>query len=366
LLGAIGGPVLKHAVATVRDATESRALFRAVADAVRAWADGEHVGDVGQGLDFATGVIERYGASGDDMARCGYIATRIAAEVMQNASRGEARRRHEAGALDWPTEESLLAVAAQAVHTVYGVLVAQVRDQEPVVLPALRVMLGQLEKVVLDAGEIQDGVAKLGVELRQLREALPALVDLLGRADEHARRKEWFEFHVVPAHATLAAIYDDYVAGFSAAADACRSGIGIEDAIALIEGLRRRRSTSRAEIRARIRELGEHKDGRTDAGEAMAAALAEWLAAAQGLLYADLDRLNSRNSWYSYYVEQFADLRARGDDPLDRSRYAIAGDHDLTGPMAVVLRQVVREDFPRRYEQYSTAFAVLRMRIVPG
>jgi hypothetical protein len=206
--------------------------------------------------------------------------------------------------------------------------------------------------------DIQASEQRMGQQLRRATQAI-----LEGRRGAQgtasAEREHWFRVHVLPIDQMMHDILRDYGDGFAEAARALRTGLEVDHAMVVLNDFSRRQRASRISVRAMAEVLGEER-ARSPFDVTVQDTFNDLLPAVRGFIFGADDLLTS--SWYSYYIDEFERRMHRGQDPLDRASYAIAGDHDLQTALARVLDMVVDELLPARWEKYVEAFA--RMRVV--
>jgi hypothetical protein len=190
-----------------------------------------------------------------------------------------------------------------------------------------------------------------------LRGAIQSLHNETGVDAVWIGRERWFRVHVVPIDEAMNELYEDYATGLTETVKALRSGLGIDDAITLMNDIRRRKDGRRIRVRAMTKVVAQER-ARSPFDLKVQDQFSELLVAVDGFFLADLSLYKT---WYMYYIEQFEALRNRGDDPSLRSNYSVAGEQDLTGPVATAIEKVVKEALPERWVTYVECFKQLEL-----
>ena len=142
-----------------------------------------------------------------------------------------------------------------------------------------------------------------------------------------------------------------------AAAQALRSGAGLEQAMFDLQALQDRRRGARWTAVATAQR--HMKDGTGGLfGEPIDTLLGEYFKAVRNFQLADGSLYET---WYAHYIERFRNLLLEEADPHHRGNYSsIAGDHDLKRPTAVALEVVLDKGLPSKWNIYAEAYAQLR------
>ncbi|MDX1886534.1 hypothetical protein [Mycolicibacterium sp. 120270] len=189
-----------------------------------------------------------------------------------------------------------------------------------------------------------------------VRSAVQSLLEHVHRDGELAsdQRRQWFEKYIVPAHQLMEEIAADYQSGFSETLEALQSGQRLEATMQRLKVMRRRKIMGRADLEIIAEKLESNP---RLFGTSLDGPLTKYVEAVQAFKSSD-SPLNS--TWYSYYIDEFSRLAERGEDPRDRSKYAISGlVRDLEGHLARQLEIVVDRALPERWKAYKAAYVDL-------
>ena len=171
-------------------------------------------------------------------------------------------------------------------------------------------------------------------------------------------RYKWFERHIVPAHQLMEEISADYQSGFGETLDALLSGQGLEEAMQRLKVIRRRQITGRRGLDVTAEKL---ETDRHLFGSSLDAPLIAYIKAAQRFRSADERLYPPRGTWYSHYIEKFAELIEQGRDPHLRSNYPeISSPPDLQRGLIHPMRELVDVTLPRRWRAYMSAYLDLQ------
>ncbi|MFV1364146.1 hypothetical protein AAHH97_11980 [Mycolicibacterium elephantis] len=186
-----------------------------------------------------------------------------------------------------------------------------------------------------------------------VRSAVQSLLEHVHRDGELAsdQRRQWFEKYIVPAHQLMEEIAADYQSGFSETLEALQSGQGLEVTMQRLKVMRRRKIMGRADLEIIAKKLESNPKL---FGASLDGPLATYVEAIQAFKSSD-SPLNS--TWYSYYIDEFSRLAERGEDPRERSNYAISGlVRNLEAQLALPLEVVVDRVLPERWKAYKVAY----------
>jgi hypothetical protein len=200
-----------------------------------------------------------------------------------------------------------------------------------------------------------------------IRSAIQSSINGGGGGTEWIGRERWFQVHVAPVDETMHKIYDDYSFGFSEAAKTLRSSRDLDRsheldrAISLLNDFRRHKMSSRLDVRI-VAEVLAKERARSPFSVEVQERFKGLLDAVEGFIFgADQTLYGPTATWYSYYIEEFENIMNRGENPMVRSNYGIGGDHDLRGPLAIVLANVADQRIPAKWRDYMESFTQLKL-----
>jgi len=202
-----------------------------------------------------------------------------------------------------------------------------------------------------------------GVESRlseEVRSAVQSFVQQVLRDGDltSAKRRQWFDNHIVPTHKLMEEVAEDYQSGFGETLEALRTGNGLEETMQRLKALRRRKMIGRTGL---DRVADKLEADRKLFGTTLDAPLIEYVKAVQAVKRSDQSLYPPYGTWYSDYIEKFVRLIELGADPHERSNYPeIAVVKDLKGQLAVALENVVDVVIPQRWATYMDAYLVLQ------
>lgn len=198
-LAALGGPlpaaataalgeVVRYALQRYESDSETRNAQKQVELAIREWATSEQLAlaDAKLGLELATRIIARFGATDEESAEIDYDPTRATNLVLQRASLQDNY---------WGTEPHY-EVARRAIGVAYGELYAQLRANNRVLLPAVSAVRGEIRTY---ARQLENLGGRVEARLEAISNQLDTLPDRLSPAgDSNPRRvRTWPD--VMPA-----------------------------------------------------------------------------------------------------------------------------------------------------------------------
>lgn len=195
--------------------------------------------------------------------------------------------------------------------------------------------------------------------LGALVSAIKFLFESIGRQIDMPakKRKQWFNEHIEPSYKQLSEIHEDYTKAFSKALDSIRNKRNLNEAVQVLKADRPNRLLHRQEVRENLLALRDYRMNRKRKPKIVetfynyVSSVDSYLGAASPL---------PRETWYSYFIDQFSELVKRGTDPLAYDYSGCAQGKDAPRLAMAQLSRAIHENMPEAFRTVQENYAKLR------
>jgi len=198
-----------------------------------------------------------------------------------------------------------------------------------------------------------------GLEVPSLEGLVAAIRFLFGlKSIPASKRKQWFEDHIEPSYQQLCAIHEDYWKQFSHALDLLKKGTNLEEVVKVLKRDRPNLLLKRQEVRENLLALRNYRLEKKRKPKVVilfydyVSSVDEYLNAASPL---------PRETWYSYFIDEFSEIVQQGRNPLNYDYPGCAQGKDAPRLAKEQLDAAVQKHMPEAMQKIQANYAKLRI-----
>ena len=196
--------------------------------------------------------------------------------------------------------------------------------------------------------------------LGALVSAIKFLFDSIARQIEipAEKRRQWFNDHIEPSYKQLTAIHDNYTQQFTRVLDLLSRGSNLEEVVQILKAERPSHLLARQEVRENLLAL---RDYRLEKKRRPKIVLIFYDYVSSVDTYLNAASPLPRDTWYTYFIDTFSALVARGEDPVNYHYPGCAQGRDAPKLAKDQLRLAVQINMPEAFREVQENYAKLRV-----
>jgi hypothetical protein len=172
------------------------------------------------------------------------------------------------------------------------------------------------------------------------------------------KRKKWFVDHIEPSYEQLRLIHEDYIKQFSNAVDLLNKGTDLEEVVQVLKRERPNLLLKRQEVHENLLAMREYRLERKRRPKVVLI-FSDYVASVDGYLNAASPL--PRETWYSYFIEEFSVLVEQGKNPLEYEYPGCAQGKDAPALAKEQLELAVQKNMPEALRIVQENYAKLRV-----